>query len=90
MKKAINIYLDKDFFYYFCTKKQNKKDKLISKNVSIDYAFEYCAAENFSEKKGFTTQKTLITSPHAKGHRWRKEHKTYLKKCGKKNTLISV
>ncbi len=89
MTEAINIYLDKDSFYYFYTRKQNKRDKLISKNVSIEYAFEFCANKNFGEKRGFATQKTLIRSPQNKNHKWQKEHEAYIEKCGKKNTLIS-
>jgi len=89
MTEAINIYLGKDSSYYYSTKKQNKKDKLISKHVSIEYAFEFCAAKNYGEKKGFAAAKTFISGTPKKDHPWHKEQQVFLAKCGKKNTTIS-
>ena len=77
MSNKINIYCNKQVEYYYSTHKIHKNDKRIESDVSVEYAFNYCAMKNFNDNI-VTVTKTVRHLPagHSSGSHeiWRKEH----------------
>jgi hypothetical protein len=44
-----NIYQSEAGEYYYSQKPEDRKDKLIDKHVSTEYAFNFCARMNFGD-----------------------------------------
>ena len=42
-----NIYREETGVYYYSESKRSRDDKLVERNVSVEYGFMFCAARNY-------------------------------------------